>query len=272
MIGINAVFRKAFRDSRRGLLWLCIGFGVYMLFVMSFYPTLLEQGEEFNDLLNSYPEQLRGMIYGGAEDIDLTAPGTFIHTYFASYGVMIIGVMAILQAFNAVTNAERDGTLDVMLSLPVARRTYLLARMANTILNVLAVLTVSYLVFAVSTVIWPEFEIGLGDLALGIYGAFFPLIVVTGFAYLLAALIPSRFHVAGAIAYLFLIGGYLVYGFSSGVDALQDIRPLFIYDYYNVTTIVREGATLGEWALLSAVALAYGAIAWWRIDKKDLGV
>lgn len=271
-MGISAVFRKAFRDSRRGMIWLSVGLGLYILFVMSFYPTLVDQAEDFNDLLNSYPDEMLGMIYGETGDIDLTAPGTFIHTYFATYGVIIIGVAAIVQAFNAVTNAERDGTLDVMLSLPISRRKYLVGRFLNTVASVLIVLTASFLVFFVSSLIWPVFDIAVGDLLVGIYGAFFPLVVVTTFAYMLAAIVPSSKHFVGPVAYLFFIGSYLVYGFSAGVDALKDIRPLLLFDYYNVGNIVRNGVNLGDWGLLTVVALAYGLIAWWRIDHKELGV
>lgn len=271
-MGISAVFRKAFRDSRRGLIWLSVGLGVYILFVMTFYPTLVDQADEFNDLLNSYPDEMLGMIYGDTGDIDISAPGTFVHTYFASYGVIIIGVSVMVQAFNAVTNAERDGTLDVMLSLPISRRNYLVGRFLSTAASMLAVLTACFLVFFVSSLLWPIFDISAVDLAAGIYGAFFPLMVVAAFAYMLAAVVPSRMHIVGPVSYLFFIGSYLVYGFSAAVETLSDIKPLLLFDYYNVGEIVREGVNLGDWALLTVVALVYAGIAWWRIDHKELGV
>lgn len=271
-MGISAVFRKAFHDSWRGLIWLVAGLGIYILFVMTFYPTLVDQADEFNDLLNSYPDEMLGMIYGEVGDIDISAPGTFVHTYFASYGVLIIGVAMMVQAFNAVTNAERDGTLDVMLSLPISRRNYLIGRFLNTLASALIVLTACFLVFFVSSLVWPVFDIGAGELALGIYGAFFPLIVVAAFAYMLAALVPSRMHIVGPLSYLFFIGSYLVYGFSAAVEALKDIKPLLLFDYYNAAAIIRDGVNFGDWSLLSVVALVYAAIAWWRIDHKELGV
>ncbi len=270
---MTAVFRKALRDSRRTIFWLAVGFGLYILFLMTFYPTIVEQADDFNNMLNSYPDEFITMFLGeevGA--IDISAPGTFIHIYFGSYGILILGTMAIAQAFNAVTNAERDGTLDVMLSLPIARRAYLMGRLLNTLAMLLIVLTVCFVVYLGSSYVWPEFDIAPGDLAAAIYGAFFPLAVTAGFAYLLATFIPSSKPFAGGLAYLFLIGSYLVHGFSGSVEQLEQIRPLLLFDYYNAGTIVRQGIDLGDWGLLSAVGLVYMALAWWRIDKKELGV
>lgn len=268
-----AVFRKAFYDSRRSVFWMAFGFGLYILFTMWFYPTIVDQADDFNEMLNSYPDEFLNMFFGSeAGSIDLAAPGTFIHTYFASYGVILLGVIAIAQAFNAMTNAERDGTLDVMLSLPISRRAYFVGRLINTLVTILIVLTVIFLIYLGSTIAWPEFDIGAGDLAAAIYGAFFPLVVVAGFSYLLAALIPSSKHFAGPIAYLFLIGSYLVHGFSGSVEQLSSIKSLLLFDYYNAGAIVQEGIDLGNWLLLGAVGLLYLVVAWWRIDKKELGV
>ena len=55
-----------------------------------------------------------------------------MQTEFASYSVLILGAIIISQAFNAFSNAERDYTMDMLLSLPVSRRHYLLGRLLNT--------------------------------------------------------------------------------------------------------------------------------------------
>ena len=53
------VFRKALYDSRKTVIWLAIGLALYMVFIMSFFPTIVDQGQEFDDLIKSYP---KGMI------------------------------------------------------------------------------------------------------------------------------------------------------------------------------------------------------------------
>ena len=269
-----AVFRKAFRDSRKTTLWLCIGLGIYAFLIVSFYPAVLEQKDQITEMLDSYPEELMAMMYGETDidRIDITDPAGFIQAEYGTWIMLILGAIAIGQTFNALTNSERDGTLDVMLSFPVSRRDYLVARFLNTNLTVLIAQTAGLIGFLLASQIWTEFDITLGDLALIIYGAFFPILVFTSLTYLLAAAFPSSKRFAGAIAYLAMVGSYLIYGLSSAVDVLDGIQPFFVYHYYRVSELINDGIQLDDWGILVAVALLLFGAAWWQIDRKELGV
>ncbi|RPJ02813.1 MAG: hypothetical protein EHM39_01045 [Chloroflexi bacterium] len=268
-----AVFRKAFHDSRRFVFWLSVGTFLYILLIMLFYPSMIEQSEQLDELMESYPKEMMQAFYGGdVDDLSVSEPGNYVQSQFITWLVLMLGAIVIVQAFNAITNAERDGTLDVMLSLPVSRRAYLLGRIANTAVVTLLVLAASWLPLWLSTYIWPEFDVSPGRLALGIFGAFWPVIVVAGFAYLLACVIPSSKHFAGPLSYLFLFGSYILYMFAVSIESLNSLKPVFLFDYYSGGQIIREGVDLGNWALMILVALVYFALAWWRIDKKELGV
>lgn len=270
---IAVTLRKALHDSRRTIQWLAIGLGLYALFIMGYYPTVLDQSEKFDDLLQSYPKEMIAMFYSGdVEDFSISDPGNWVHTEFMIWTLLILGAMVIAQAFNSITNAERDGTLDLMLSFPVTRRAYLLGRIANTAITILVVLAVCFVVFVLSTVIWPEIDLPLGRLALGVGGAFLPLMVVAGFTTLLSVIVPSSQHFAGALAYLFLMGSYLVHTFAVGIESLHPLQPVFLFHYYDLSTVIRDGVPWGDWALLAGVALAYFALAWWWVDKKELSV
>ncbi len=267
------VLQKAFHDSRRGMLWLAFGLELYALFVMAFYPSLLKQSADMDKLIKSYPKELLGMFYSGdIEEFSVSEPGSYVYTEFLLWEELILGTIVIAHAFNAVTNAERDGTLDVMLSLPVSRRRYLLARMLNTALIVLVVLVSSWAILAVSTVIWPEFHVSIGRLALGIVGTFLPVMVVASFTYALATFLPSSARYAGPLAYLFLMGSYLIYSFSSALNQLSALKPLFFFHYFNGGNVIRTGLDVPNVLLLLVVIVVYIGLAWWRIDKKELGV
>ncbi|MBN1563873.1 MAG: hypothetical protein JXA10_08540, partial [Anaerolineae bacterium] len=87
-----AVFRKAFRDSRRGTIWLAVGLGLYMVFILSFFPTIIDESEKFDELLESYPKEMLSLFYGGdVEDLSLSDPATFLQTYFSTYGMLLLG-------------------------------------------------------------------------------------------------------------------------------------------------------------------------------------
>jgi hypothetical protein len=42
--------------------------------------------------------------------------------------------------------------------------------------------------------------------------------------------------------------------------------------YFNMGTVIRDGAQLGDWAVMAVTALIYFALAWWLVDRKELGV
>ncbi len=268
-----AIFRKSFRDSRRTVWWLSIGFGLYLLLIMGFYPTIKSQAAEWQKLIDSYPEGVLTMFYGAEiAEFDMTDPGMYIQTQFGGYSVLILGAIVIVQAFNAFTNAERDHSLDMVLSLPVSRRAYLFGRALNTALGMALVLGAWLLTFLVSMLLWPEFDASVGRLVLSIVSAFLFLMVVAGYSYLLAVAVPSSRRFAGPIAYLLLIGTFLIYGLSAAVDALKPLQPFLINHYFNMGEIIRNGIRWSDWAVMIGATVVLLALAGWWVDRKEFGV
>ncbi|MFP4321777.1 MAG: ABC transporter permease subunit, partial [Anaerolineales bacterium] len=142
-----AVFKKAFRDARGIALWTSIGFGVFAILVISFYPSLVQESESLNDMMSTLPEGMLSMIYGQADTdtIDIVEPGGYIHSQHSSWMVLIMGAILIGNIFNQFTNAERDNRMDVMLSLPVSRRSLIIGRALNTASVTLIMLTATWL-------------------------------------------------------------------------------------------------------------------------------
>lgn len=270
---MTAVFRKAFHDSWRGVLWLLIGLGLYMAMLMLFYPTMVEQSAELDEMLQSMPKQFIGLFAGDdIENFSVADPANFLQVRYTSFLLLIVGSMAFAQSFNAVINAERDGTLDVMMSFPIARRRYLLGRMVNTATMLILVLIVSFAVLTGFSVVIEEFSLTPGELARAIFASFFPVAAVASFGYMLSVLVPSSKGYAGAVAYAVLFGSYLVYGFASTVNVLEPLRPLMLFHYYNAADIVHSGVEISNVLVLSGATLVFAAIAWWYVDKKEFGV
>jgi len=268
-----AVLHKAFRDSRRTALWLALGFALYAEFIVAFYPSLVKQSASYDQVLESFPKGMLDMFYGGdAGAFSITDPGVYVQIEAMAWLLLILGAVVIVQAFNAITNAERDGTMDLLLSYPISRRQMLVGRALNTALLTLIVLAATALAFWAASYLWPEFDVQAVRLWLAILGAFLPLMVVAGFTYLLASVVPSSRRFAGPLAYLFLMGGYLIYSLSAMITQLKPIKPLFIYDYYNAGEVIRAGVPWGDWAVLAAAALLLFAAAWYLVDRKEMGV
>lgn len=268
---MSSVIKKAFRDSRFTVLWLAIGFGIYAILILAFYPSIVKEKDQFQEIMDSYPEEFMAVFLGDT-DVDITNPGTYVHAEFNSFFILILGAFLTYQVFNAITNAERDGSMDMMMSLPISRREMLLARMVNAAVSTFLVLTAACLAFILGRELFPEFAVGVGDLMAGFYSAFFLLMAHVAFVFFLVSVIPSRMKLAGPIAYTTWVGAYLLNGFSSLADVIHSIRFVFLFNYYNISDVINNGFDVGNMLVLSAIALAFGAAAWYFIDQKELGV
>jgi hypothetical protein len=236
---------------------------------------MVEQQEEYDELLESY-EGMAGFFGAGddfgSEGFSFVDEAFFVQTQFVIWMILVLGAVVMVQAFNAFTNAERDGTLDLMMSYPVTRRQYLLARIGNTVVTILVLLTASFIPIWFSTFVIPEFEMNVGDILLGIYPAFFIVMVPATFSYMVVAFIPSSRRFAGALTYTLFFGSYVIYGLITSIDMLKDFDFLFIFKYYSFADIVKNGLDFGNMLVLVTLSLIFGGIAYWQIDHKELSV
>ncbi len=269
-----SVLRKSMRDSRRTLFWLGFGFALYSVFIMSFYPSMLEQSDQLEELMDSYPPEMMNMFMAGVDvsEFDFTNPAQYIQAEYITWIMLILGTMFTAQAFNGILNAEREGTLDLLLSLPVTRRQIILARMVNTVLSILIVLTVIFVALASIQTMYEEFNIPLVDLATGIYGVFFLIMTQASLTYMVGSLSPARQHWAGPVALAYFFMAYILTGFAGSVDWIDTFSPLYIFQYFNFVDFVENGVNMGNTLALFIVSLVFCGVAIWAFERKEINV
>ena len=119
---VLSVLRKSFRDSSRVMLWMSVGLGAYILMIVSIYPALVEQSGQMDELIQSYPRELMALLGGGidVEEFSLVDPGNFVHVYATTYVILIVGAMAIVQAFNAFTMGQASALAIISLLIAIS--------------------------------------------------------------------------------------------------------------------------------------------------------
>lgn len=264
-----AVFEKALYDARRTILWVSVGLALFGLLVAGLYPSFADQMEELGDIYDSMPEEIIGLVGGS---IDLGDPVVFMNVEFLLWSVLILGAVVMVQAFNAVTNAERNGTMDVMLAFPVSRRDVLIGRYLNTLATIFIILTVVFLTIVISGQIWPEIDIPIGKTISMVYGSLVILVPYATFTYALTTLIPSSKRWAGSIAYTIFFGMYIMHGIFGANPDLSNLQQFMLFDYYNGIEIANNGLEVANVALMAVVTAIFAGLAWWRIEEKEMGV
>lgn len=270
---MGALFRKAWRDSRRIVIGISIGLSFYGLLTLSFFPTLVAEKAELQKLMARLPKQMISAMYSGdIKDFDFTDPAIYFQARFAIWMILIVGGILTAQALGAILGAERQKTLDLSLSLPVTRREYLAARLLNSAAMLGAILVVIFLVFALGTRIVTEFDVPLDRLALGIGSAFFILMAQVSIVYALACLAPSASQWAGPTAYGYFFGTYILTAFVGSIGIIDTISPLFLFSYYDAGVIIKEGLDIGNVLTLSGVIMVACGVAFWSFDRKQLTI
>lgn len=270
---ILVIIRKLLRDSRKALIWTGIGVGLYTAMILAFYPSVASQGDEFQELIDSYPEEMIAAMYSGdMNDFKIADPAIFLQIETVIWIILILGAVITVQAFNGTLNAERDNKMDLMLSLPISRHELILARMLHTALTVIIGLLALFVPVVLIQPAIDGFYIAPGDLAIGLTGAFILLMVQSGLSYSLATFAPSHSRWAGAIAFAYFYGAYLMMAFTQTVDLIDRISPLFIFKYFNMAETINQGIDGSDWLILGTVALVLHGVAFWRFQHKELGV
>ena len=172
-----AVFAGALLENRRRILiWFVAMFAVCAMYA-AWYPLMRDAGK---DLVQSLPQDIiRAFNW---EDI-VTAPGYLTSTIFGLIAPALASVFAIGLGAKILAGEEEDGTLELELTAPVARRSLVLQRVlalwVATLVVVGAVCVATLVVVGVL-----RMDVSLGNLLAGSVGL---LLLVMGFGTLTLA-------------------------------------------------------------------------------------
>ncbi len=157
---LRSVFTKDLWDRRVSMVWWVLGMAALASWLAVFYP-VLRDSEAMVDFLNEFPPELMAM-FGMDPDTFLTGAGFLSAQLFSLMAPIIIIAFTIGTGVAATAREERAGTMDMVLSMPITRRSVIGQKAAA-----LAVLSgVIVLSLAVTLIVWNP----IVDLKLSIEG------------------------------------------------------------------------------------------------------
>jgi ABC-2 type transport system permease protein len=262
-----AIFLKSLRDSWKGMLGWGIGLGLYALLTAGLYPTILDQREELEAVMEQYQDSIFQFL--GTDDV--LSPSGYLQARLFAYLPLLLGIYGILQGLNSVTGEERKQTMDTLVALPIPRWQILTEKFLATVVVLVGILTQFFIALLIGRAIWPELEVSTGNLAAATYSSLPALLVITGVAYLLSASLPMHRRWGGMIATLFLVSGYLIYSLGNISEVIEPLQPLTVFKYYEAGEILRLGWQLGDTIVLTAVAVGLLATSLFTFERRDLG-
>ena len=261
---LHSVLTKTVRDGRRSLAWWSLGLLGVVLLTVGFWPSVRDS-PELERFARNAPDVLKAFT-GGELDF-ATAVGYLEARLFALVVPVLFLVYAIGGGARAIAGEEEAGTLDLLLSLPLARTRLVLEKAGALVLQLgaLAVALFSFVIVAAQVV---SMDVAAWRIAAAVFAAYL-LGLAHGALALAIGAGTGRRAVALGLAAAVAVAGYLLDSLAQFVEALEPWRVLSPFDWAGQP--IRDGLGSGAVALaLAAVACAVAALP--LFARRDIAV
>lgn len=264
---LRNVALKTLRDTARALVWWSLGLVGLVALIVGVFPTVRDN-KELNELVQSYPEAIKGLVsFGGVVDYT-SGPGYLGSELFAFMVPLLFLIAAIGAGARAIAGEQERGTLDLLLALPLSRRRLVVEKLAALLGELLVLGLVLWLSLVVSA---PLVDLGISA---GESGAAVVYVVALAFGFgaialLVGAATGHRGRAIGITAAL-AVAGYLVNSLSSLVGVLDRVKETSPFFHYAATNPLRSGFEGRHLAFLLAVTAVAGVAAPFVFDRRDL--
>jgi ABC-2 type transport system permease protein len=259
---------QAVADRVRALPWWTAGIVALVAVNVAFWPTISEQHEELNRLIETYPEALLA-LFGAGGGLDIASePGFLDSQIFAFMAPVVFLIYALGFGAGAIAGEEDRGTMELLLANPVSRRRLVLEKAAALAVT-LAALSVALFLSVWLGGIAAGMEIGPVDLGAATLSLFL-LSLAFGLLALCLGSLTGRRGTAVGVAAAFAVGGYLLQSLGPLVAWLEPWTVLSPFAHYASGDRLRDGLDAGAAGVLLALALALAAAAAAAFERRDL--
>lgn len=264
---LRNVFLKSLWEQRWSLLWWVLGIAALTFITVLFYPSFSDS-PEFNDLLGDEDSLLRVFV---GDIADLTSPEGFLNSqlYFFMVPLLFL-VFAIARGSGAIAGEEERGTLDLLLSNPLARSQVLLHKFVAMIVTILALALILWLSAAIG-VLAVDMDISTIRVAEATLSAALLGILFGTVALALGGATGKRgisIGVASAIG----ISSYLLNALAPVVDALEPLSKLSPFYYYSDSDPLTNGLDPLHTAVFVGLTAVLLVVALFTFERRDLAV
>jgi ABC-2 type transport system permease protein len=262
---LGAVWSKTLRDQRRTLLWWAAGILLVVLMYAAFYPSVKSNADQFTTYMKNLPKAVKDMVGG----TNIASPAGYLNSEIFSFmGPILLLVYAIGAGARAIAGEEESGTLDLLLSTPVRRRTVVRDKFVAMLVGAFALGALAWLG---TVAVAPAF--GLHVAVANLTAAFLNLFLV-GLAFGTIALAAGAATGSKTLAIGVAAGSalvtFLLKTFAAAVSWLEPYRILSPFYYYTGHDPLRNGFHALDPIVLAGISVVAIVIALVTFEGRDL--
>jgi ABC-2 type transport system permease protein len=239
-------------------------FAVLGWFIIAVHDMTL--GPQMMEMLRGYPPELMA-FFGDLNKI--ATPGGYLDLGLLSYGVVVLGVFALLAGSGLIAADEEAGRLDLVQAAPLSRSRLFFGRFLGLTAAMAAILGLTWAGCAIG-LLSTQMAVSAGALALPFLSAFAVLMLFAALALWLSMALPSR-TIAASAAGMLLVASYFLTSLGRVINSLKEAAKLSPLSYFQSGFAV-DGLDLGWFGGLLGAAGVFTLLAWWGYQRRDLRI
>jgi ABC-2 type transport system permease protein len=264
---LEMVWRKTIWDQRRALIGWTVGIVGMLVLLLTFYPSIRDQGDELQALIDRLPEGLRALLLGDLADI--TSPVGYLNgRLFATTVPILMIVFTISAGTRALAGEEEAHTLDLLLSMPISRRRVVVEKFAAMTATTALLCLVLWAGVVVLDVPF-GLDVAPGRVGSAVFHLFALALAFGALALALGGWIGRR-SVAGGIATAVAVVSFILATIAPLADATEWLKYLSPVHYYSGSTPLVGGVEPEHVVILLSLSGIFLVAAVMLFRRRDL--
>ena len=267
---IGSVFLETLRQTWKQMVYWGVGLAAMALLVILMLP--LFDMQQMKELLASFPPVILAMIGVGNElEIFATNEG-FVAVGFFGKSMLIFAVYPVVMGMRITANEEDNGTMDMLLSLPVQRARVVIEKFVAYSVSIIGVVLLIYFGMHLGVLIGGV-ELDVARLA-EVTFYLIPIMVFTMAATLLIGVVVRRRQVALGIITAYIIMSYMLQtiGLAAEGTVAEPIGAVSFFTYYNTGDILTQGYIWPHIVGFVLFTAAMLLLSLHRYERRDIAV
>ncbi|MCL5962445.1 MAG: ABC transporter permease [Chloroflexi bacterium] len=264
----RSLFSKTLWDERWAVAGFGLGLAVLAAMMVAIYPSVAA-GPQFGQLIESYPSAIRSMFVGSIKDFNSLA-GFLNLEFFNLMYPMILAIFIVLLASGFVAGEEDNGTMDLLLSVPIPRWRVVAEKYAASTMGIAVIGLLTVIGLEVGAVL-VGVSLGLGQAVAGSFGVMPLILAISGYCTLFSCVIRHRKTAALAAAGLTLVF-YFANALAPLVKELETVRQISVFYYVDSYENLTSGVNWANAGLLLGFAAILIAASITAFQRRDIAV
>lgn len=267
----GAVLKEIFRQSWMQMLYWGLGLGLMGFFVVILVPDAAGL-QAMKDFLARMPPFLLQAV-GVGDDINyMASPEGFITIGFFGKTLTLLAVYPIIMGLRVTIFEEDNGTLDMLLSLPVPRWQVLVEKFLAYTVTLVVIAAMIFAGLGVGALM-VDYDLDIGRLAVTSLNILPSMLLILAFTILVGAVIRGK-KMAIGISAAFVMGSFMLntIGEMARGSFAENLRLISFFSYYDSTSVMKHGIVWGNVGLLLVVAALMLGASLWFFQRRDVGI